>query len=314
MLKEGAVGLCGVRRNLGGKIRSLNYGIVSGIAVDPIEKKPLYHFFPGKKILSVGSVGCNLKCNFCQNWQISQNCDETQIGGSEVELDDLIDRAIITGNNMGLAYTYNEPTVWYEMMFDLAVKAHEKSLKNVVVTNGYINMEPLKQLIPYIDAFNIDLKGFTPDFYRQMASGTLPPVLNTLKTIKKHGKHLEVTNLIIPGKNDDEMVFKEMINWIANELGEDTVLHLSRYFPRYKQTIPSTNQEALNGLAQIAREQLNHVYIGNVQGDINNDTHCANCKAVLIYRTNYNIRFSENYAKGKCLKCNTIQIPYDNMA
>jgi len=302
IIQEGKFGLCGVRRNIGGKMRTRNYGIISGLALDPIEKKPLCHFFPGSKILSLGSWGCNLKCNFCQNWQISQTCNEDELDGEAKSLQQILDIAQSTPNNIGIAYTYNEPTVWFEFMFDLAQMVHNAGLKNIVVSNGYINREPLLQLIPFIDAFNIDLKGFTSSFYSEMAKGQLNFVLDSIKTIKSEGKHLELTNLIIPGKNDNEHSFNEMIDWICNELGNDTVLHLSRYFPRFKQNLPATPVETLFRLAEMARTKLKFVYVGNVQDS--NSTKCPSCGADLIERNGYDVKLSDHYDKGRCKNCN----------
>jgi pyruvate formate lyase activating enzyme len=290
---------------VGSKIRSKNYGWVSGLHMDPIEKKPLYHFFPGRQILSLGSFGCNLKCNFCQNWKISQACELNNFQGSQMAVDEIVELAKLNSGNIGIAYTYNEPTVGYEFMFDLAREIKKEGLQNVMVSNGYINAEPLKKLIPFIDAFNIDLKGFTENFYREMTGGSLKPVLESLKTIKKQGKHLEITHLLIPRKNDDIDKFQEMVLWIARELGKDTVLHLTRYFPRYKQSVKATEVSGLVDFWSLAKNLLNHVYLGNVDLNGYSDTICSNCGSILIDRKAYAINLSGLTEEGNCMNCNT---------
>lgn len=303
VLQEGKVGLCGVRQNLGGRIKCRTYGKISGYAFDPIEKKPLYHYYPGSKILSIGSYGCNLKCNFCQNWQISQACNIENLPDNSTNVNDIISEAKNEPNNIGIAFTYNEPTVWYEFMYDIAILAYEKSLKNVVVSNGFINQQPLEELVKYVDAFNIDLKSFSESFYREMTGSDLQPVLKALEIIKENGKHLEITNLVIPGKNDDIDVFIELIDWISNKLGADTILHISRYFPKYKQSLPYTPEETLNTLLKIATEKLNYVYVGNIANMDYSNTNCPQCNSVLIERNGYNIKFTNNYFQGNCDRC-----------
>lgn len=300
-------GICGVRTNKEGELFSDVYGKVSALNIDPIEKKPLYHFHPGENILSIGSIGCNLKCKFCQNYDISQLRP-----GIEKRLHDITPENIVTScktnNSFGIAYTYNEPTVWYEYMIDTARLAQKNGLKNIVVSNGYINEKPLEQLLKYIDAFNIDLKAFNDDFYKKYASAKLEPVKKTLISIKKSGKHLEITNLVIPGLNDDERSFRDMIDWISSDLGKDTVLHLSRYYPTFKMTIQGTPVETLNKLFDIAKSQLNHVYLGNIHNKKGNDTFCSNCGNVLVKRSGYFTDIVGIDEFGKCLVCGKINI------
>ena len=305
ILHEGKTGICGVRQNIGGKIRSKNYGLISGFALDPIEKKPLYHFYPGSKILSIGSLGCNLKCNFCQNWQISQVCDTNPSRYKTMQVEEVLDQASGIADNIGLAFTYNEPTVWYEFMFDAAKACQQNNLKTVMVSNGFICKKPLEALLPFIDAFNIDIKAFTENYYHEMTGGSLKPVLDSLKTIRKNGKHLELTNLIIPRKNDDPEQFAEMVNWISNELGSDTVLHISRYFPAYKQSIPATSEQLLLELYEIARNKLQFVYLGNLKNDASQNTYCNHCKQLLITRSAYKTEVLGLTPEGKCTKCKT---------
>ncbi len=304
VLHEGKVGLCGVRQNLGGHIKCRVSGIVSGYTFDPIEKKPLYHFYPGKKILSVGSYGCNLNCNFCQNWQISKAFQLENIASKPKTANSIVEQALSRPDNIGVAYTYNEPTVWFEFMYDVALKIKNSGLKNVMVSNGYINQEPLEKLLEVIDAFNIDLKAFTDSFYHDMVGGSLQPVLESLKTISKHKKHLEITNLVIPGKNDDIGQFKEMVNWIRSELGANTVLHISRYFPNYKQALPPTLEGVIIQMSEIAKQKLNFVYVGNMQSAKHSTTNCPKCHSELIRRNGYLVEFTKNYGGASCLKCN----------
>jgi pyruvate formate lyase activating enzyme len=264
VLKEGKAGICRVRRNVSGELVSENYGKLSALHIDPIEKKPLYHFYPGSKIFSVGSVGCNLKCNFCQNCDISQTGVSDFPWLKDFSAEELVNKAAGISENIGIAFTYNEPTVFFEFMLDSAKLSRQKGLKNVVVSNGFINEIPLNELLPWIDAINIDLKAFTDDFYKKQTQSQLEPVKQALKIIRKSGKHLELTNLVIPGLNDDEIIFKSMVDWIAQELGKDTILHISRYFPRYKSQIPLTSESTLKSLFKIAKEKLRYVYLGNV--------------------------------------------------
>lgn len=304
-LQEGKAGLCGVRFNIGGRIRNKQQGLLSGMASDPIEKKPLYHYYPGKEIFSIGGFGCNLKCNFCQNWQISQVAEMDQLHGKILTAKEIVDRAMEKPNNIGIAFTYNEPTVWFEFMHEVATLAKAKGLKTVVVSNGYILPEPLEALISVIDAFNIDLKGFTENFYRDMAGGELEPVLASLKMIKSYGKHLEITNLIIPNKNDDSDTFMEMVKWIRIELGNNTPLHLSKYFPRFKLSIPSTPDDTLINLYHLAKKELNYVYLGNYHNPEYTSTYCPTCNHLIVERNGYSINLDDSFQGMECPKCKT---------
>lgn len=296
-------GNCGVRKNINGELFTEVYGKISAINFDPIEKKPLYHFHPGKKILSIGTIGCNLHCKFCQNYDISQtNIDEFPYL-QKYTSDELIKIALKESNNIGIAYTYNEPTIWYEFVIDTAKKVKANSLQNVMVTNGYINKEPLEKLMPYIDAFSVDLKAFTENFYKEITLSKLKPIKETLKTIYKNHKHLEITNLIIPGLNDDEKIFKEMVLWIAKELGKNTVLHLSRYFPSYKLNINSTPISKLTNFYNLAKKNLSNVYLGNVHSYEMNNTYCSECNKVVIKRAGYNTEIVGIDNNGNCLFC-----------
>lgn len=251
-------GFCHVRKNVEGKLFSEIYGKITSIALDPIEKKPLYHFHPGEYIISLGTRGCNLACLFCQNWQISQ-CYDASL--KTISIEEIIRQAKKV-HSFGIAYTYNEPIIWYEFVLQSAKRAHKEGLKNVLVTNGFINQEPLNELMPFVDALNIDLKSMDNDFYVKYCKGELGPVLETIKTAAKSA-HLELTNLIIPGLNDSEENFIKLRDWIFENLGPRIPLHFSRYFPCHKMKIPPTPLETLNKAKTIASEKLKHVYLGN---------------------------------------------------
>jgi len=303
ILANSKLGVCGVRRNRGGDLFNETYEKVSSIHFDPIEKKPLYHFLPGKIILSIGSIGCNLKCSFCQNCEISQATVDDFKWFKHYSVDEIVDIATDKAGNTGLSYTYNEPSIQYEYMLEISTRIKEKNMYNTMVSNGYINPEPLKKLIPVMDAFNIDLKAFTEDFYKKYSKAKLKPVLETLKLLNRYEKHFEITNLVIPTLNDDPLTFGKMIDWIYEELGEHTVLHLSRYFPHHKMNIPSTPVSTLDRLYNIAREKLHYVYLGNVAGSEGQHTYCPACHQLLISRFGYYISKTGITGDGKCKKC-----------
>ncbi|MGE0088973.1 MAG: AmmeMemoRadiSam system radical SAM enzyme [Bacteroidales bacterium] len=301
---EGRYGICKVRKNVNGTLISENYGLISSLGFDPIEKKPLYHFYPGKEILSIGSVGCNLQCQFCQNYSISQTSIADYRKNCTIYSPEQIrDIALSHYANIGVAYTYNEPTIFFEFMLDTAKLIKSAGLKNVMVTNGFINPEPLKMLNNYIDAYNVDLKAFNNDFFRKYTKSELEPVKETLKSIIKAGKHLEITNLVIPTLNDSEAEFENMCRWIAETLGKEVVLHISRYFPTYKMTIEQTSIDRMILLHTIAKKYLNFVYIGNVLLDEGNNTYCSSCKELLISRKGYFTKMVAIDKSGNCSKC-----------
>jgi len=252
-------GICGVRKNIDGKLFSLVYGEATSIALDPIEKKPLYHYHSGEYILSLGTKGCNFKCPFCQNWTISQDMNAPT---EKITAESIVKEAKQC-KSFGIAYTYNEPFIWYEFVLDTAKLAKEDGLENVLVTNGYVNPEPLEQMLPYIDAMNIDLKSMDEEFYRKICGGRLEPVLYVIRRSVK-SCHIELTNLIIPGLNDSEDNFVRLVDWIFDNLGPEVPLHFSRYFPCYKMTRPTTPIDTLERAYQIAKRKLKHVYLGNV--------------------------------------------------
>jgi len=303
LISPGERGTCGVRENRDGKISLVTYGIISGYAIDPIEKKPLYHYFPGSSILSVGSYGCNLKCDFCQNYHISQHAEAE--ASPTLSPEGLIREALRSRGNIGIAYTYNEPVVWYEYVVDCARLAAAGGLRNVMVTNGYINPLPLAELIRVIDAFNVDLKGFNNDFYRRYTGATLKPVLEAIKTIASAGRHLEITTLIIPGLNDSDDEMRREAEWIAENAGTGVPLHLSRYFPTYRRTDPPTSPETILRLREIAEEYLDFVYTGNMPGsEAGSDTICPACNSVVIKRSGYSVKVKGLTDEGRCSRCN----------
>jgi pyruvate formate lyase activating enzyme len=310
MISEGQRGSCRVRKNDGGKLYAENYGLICSSHFDPVEKKPLYHFFPGSVIFSVGSIGCNLHCKFCQNWEISQSGTEEYNYLRRVSPPEMLGKALAREENIGIAYTYNEPAVWIEFMIETAELVAREGLKNVMVTNGYINPEPLNRLLPLIDAFSVDLKGFTGSFYKTYTSSKLDPVLENLKTIRRSGKHLEITNLVINGVNDDEKEFKAMSSWIAGELGEDTVFHISRYFPMYKMTTEATPVEKLLSLHRIASGKLKYVYLGNLRTGEGQVTFCKKCGNEAIIRSGYHTQITGLDENGHCLNCHSLIIEH----
>jgi pyruvate formate lyase activating enzyme len=303
ILKHGERGECGVRKNINGNLFTENYGKISALHLDPIEKKPLYHFYPGSKILSIGSIGCNLSCSFCQNSEISQSTLDDFTGLTNFSTNDISRMALQYNENIGIAFTYNEPTVSFEFNIDTARLAKQAGLKVVVVSNGYISEQPLGELIPYTDAFNIDLKAFHQQFYKKMTGGTLKPVLNTLKKIADSGRHLEITNLVIPGLNDEPEPFRDMAIWIKEYLGEFTVLHISRYHPAYKMKLHSTPAETLHLFYRMARQYLHFVYLGNLHAGPGNDTFCPVCNHVMIKREGYVIKNVGVNQDGSCRTC-----------
>ncbi len=294
-------GICGVRQNTGDRIELLTYGVLSGRTPDPVEKKPLYHFFPGYNILSVGSYGCNMRCDFCQNWNISQKSVGSMKPDTDPDL--LADEAASVPYNIGIAFTYNEPVIWFEFVRDTAIKIREKGLFNVMVSNGYINRDPLIEILEVIDAFNIDLKAFNEDFYSRLAGAELEPVKESLKAISRAGRHLEITTLIIPGKNDSVKEMEAQAEWIAGELGDETPLHLSRYFPMFKRNDPSTPHETLIRLSETASKWLKYVYLGNTRGESGQDTLCSKCGTKVTSRSGYNIVLMNLSETGHCKKC-----------
>ena len=295
-------GFCGVRENRDGKYYSLVYANPCAVHVDPIEKKPFYHLLPTSTSFSIATAGCNFRCKFCQNWEISQTTpDETY--NLELPPEKVVALAKKAGSR-SIAYTYVEPTIFFEYMTDTASLARKEGILNVYHSNGFINPGPLKELCRVLDAANIDLKGFTEEYYSNMSQGHLAPVLQTLKTLKNEGVHLEITNLMIPTKNDDVDTVRKMCLWIRSELGADTPIHFSRFYPLYKlRNLPPTPVSTLEKTRQTALDAgLEYVYIGNVPGHEGEKTFCPRCKKLLIGRQGYSIG-EIHLAKGRCKFC-----------
>ena len=278
-ISEGQAGFCRVRANRGGKLYSLNYAETTAQALDPIEKKPLYHFYPGSQILSLGTWGCNFSCRFCQNWSIAHG-KPSVVRLTPPAAAALAGRLADSGN-IGIAYTYSEPSVWYEYISDTAALVRTAGLKNVLVSNGFINRQPLQQLLPYIDAMNIDVKAFNDDFYQQICGGRLKSVKQTVEQAAKQC-HVEITTLIIPGLNDSEADIAALAEWLAG-ISADIPLHLTRYFPNYQLAVPPTPVSTLERSFLVARQSLNYVYIGNTGGEGVN-TNCPQCGYTVIDR------------------------------
>jgi pyruvate formate lyase activating enzyme len=301
-VQKGHRGFCRVRENRDGKYYSMVYGNPCAVHVDPIEKKPFFHVLPTSTSFSLATAGCNFQCKFCQNWEISQAFPE-DLNNDDVPPELIVKRAKELGAR-SVAYTYVEPTVFYEYMFDTGLLAKKAGLLNVCHSNGFINAEPLRNLCRVMDAANIDLKGFSEDFYREICSGELHPVLEALKIYRQSKVHLEITNLVIPTKNDDMDVLKEMCLWIKKELGGETPVHFSRFYPLYKlKGLPPTPVSTLERARSIALSVgLEYVYIGNVPGHEGENTFCPKCKRVIIKRAGYMVG-EVNLKEGKCKFC-----------
>ncbi len=297
LLGEGQLGLCRVRINSGQDLNTLNYGEISSLALDPIEKKPLYHFHPGKMILSAGSFGCNLFCGFCQNHSLAHGDPETQAIKPEGLV--RITENTIREGSIGLAFTYNEPGIWYEYIMETAPRLQEQGLKCVLVTNGYIEQKPLEQLLPYVDALNIDVKAFSEDFYRRNCKGQLAAVKASVEKAVEQ-THVEITTLLIPGENDDPEEIRELARWMAS-LNPNMPLHLSRYHPAYHFEKEATAPALLYRSRDTAREFLNFVYIGNLMTE-ENHTCCQVCGEPLIKRNIYQVS-NVGLEDGQCIYC-----------
>ncbi len=302
ILRDNQVGICKVRKNIGGKLYTLVYGKPIAMHVDPIEKKPLFHFLPGSRAFSIATVGCNFRCKFCQNWDISQ---PDRITGYDVPPDAVVQLALRYESQV-IAYTYTEPTIFYEYAYDTARIAHQHGLKNVFVTNGYITREALEAIAPYLDGANIDIKGYNRDFYLRYIGAKLEKVLDTVRAYKELGIWLEITTLIVPGFNDSDKSLRSVAQFIHDELGPDTPWHISRFFPHYKmRNLPPTPLETLLRARDIGLQVgLNFIYIGNVPGEYE-DTVCPNCGRTLIKRWGFSVEYNLIDDAGKCPYCGT---------
>ena len=293
-------GTCKARKNIDGKLYSMVYGKIAAVHVDPVEKKPFFHVLPGSKAFSIGTTGCNMRCVFCQNWEISQAFPGNLTTQSATP-EQIVASAKASGAK-AIAFTYNEPVISYEYMLDIAKLAKTKGLKILVVSSGYINEKPLKELLQYIDAYKVDLKAFNEKFYRKLTGGRLEPVLETLKTIKQSGVWLEIVNLLVPGENDSDEELRAMARWIKKNLGDGVPLHFSRFFPQYKlKNLPPTPPETLVRARQIAMEEgLKYVYTGNIAYPEGEATYCPGSKEKVIARQGYFI-IANHLKYGACL-------------
>jgi pyruvate formate lyase activating enzyme len=297
IIKEGGTGFCKVRRNKEGQLVAENYGQITSLCIDPIEKKPLYHFHPGSQILSIGTYGCNFTCEFCQNWRISQERPPTQ----SLDPDALADMSTRQGS-IGVAFTYNEPSIWFEYVRDCAVKVKEQGGKVVLVTNGYINREPLEELLQYADAFNVDLKSMDPKFYAKLCQGKPEPVTESIRTIAQHPHaHIEVTCLLVPHYRDIIEDMKKVREFILS-VDPEIPVHLSRYFPQYRSDVPPTSEALMREVYDLMRAQLPFVYTGNIHLPDASDTYCPNCGEKVIQRSGYAIDTS-NLDGNACSGC-----------
>jgi len=302
LLQDGQRGTCRVRVNKNGRLYSLVYGNPCSVHVDPIEKKPLFHFLPGTTAFSIATAGCNFRCLNCQNWEISQKAPE-ETTNVELMPEDVVATALKSGAN-SIAYTYNEPTVFYEYMLDTSKAARQRGVRNVWVTNGYMNPEPLEELCKVLDAAHVDLKSFRDETYMKLNAGRLQPVLDTLKTLHKNNVWFEVINLVVPTWTDDLDMIGEMSRWLVKNIGPDYPLHISRFFPLYKLTkLPPTPTDFLVKARETAMgEGIHYVYVGNVPELNLEDTICPKCGKTVIGRRGYTVT-ANNLQDGTCKNC-----------
>ena len=301
-ITEGATGICGVRKNIAGTLYSLNSDHVAAMHMDPIEKKPLYHFLPGSRAFSIAAMGCNFSCRFCQNHSISVVKEERDIAGESISPEQLVQHAS-QGRAKSIAYTYTEPTVFFELMIETARLARQQGIRNVMVSNGYMTHRALSLLGPFLDAANIDLKAFSETFYNQYCSARLKPVLETIATLRSMGIWLEITTLLIPGLNDGREEIKRLISFLL-ATDQDMPWHVSRFFPQYRmQNIPQTEPAEIEGILDLGvRMGLKFLYSGNLAADHWSDTLCPRCKKLLIRRQGYLTEITA-LQSGKCSFC-----------
>jgi pyruvate formate lyase activating enzyme len=303
IIPEGGTGHCRTRTNKGGKIYSLIYGTITSEAVDPVEKKPLYHFMPGSLSFSVGSAGCNFRCEHCQNWTISQ-ADIEKVYTSDLTPEDCVATAIAEGCK-SVSWTYNEPAIWLEYAHDTARICHEKGLKTVYVTNGYATPEHLEKMKGLLDAYRVDIKSYNDDFYKKVCGARLQPVLDSTKLAKKMNMHVEIINLIIPGLNDSVEELKALSKWAFENTGPDTPLHFTRFYPMYHMDhVEATPVEALERARDIAvKEGMKYVYLGNTRGHKYESTWCPSCSELLKERSGYSTTVRGLTKENRCAKC-----------
>ncbi|MDA3910609.1 MAG: AmmeMemoRadiSam system radical SAM enzyme [Bacteroidales bacterium] len=307
VLKEKQMSPCGSRMQIDGKLYALSYGQAIAQAIDPIEKKPLYHFLPGESTYSIGTPGCNLHCRNCQNSNLSQS-DNLEMRNEIISPEQIV-RQAKTNHCSSISYTYSEPTIFYEYMLETAQLAHKEGIKNIMVSNGYICKDALQKLLPYLDAVNIDMKVFSDSIYKELTGGSLKPVLSSILEIKKANIHLEITMLCIPGMTDDENLLMEFVKWMETHNMLNVPLHMSRFFPSYKLNhIPPCPESKLYELIDIARERMFFVYPGNVVANEMRNLNCYKCGELLISRTQEKTYPYIN-EDGSCPKCGKIIIP-----
>jgi pyruvate formate lyase activating enzyme len=308
LIKDGSRGICNVRENREGILETLVYDSVIAVNIDPIEKKPLFHYYPGTLSYSLGTVGCNFRCKFCQNADIAQMATDHngRIMGRKISPEEIV-KGALKGDCKTIAYTYTEPTVFFELAIATAKLAHQKDIKNVFVTNGYMSPEALEMIKPYLDAANVDLKAFSDDFYKKMCGARLAPVLETLRLMKRCGVYVEITTLMIPGLNDDPKELEGLASFIVNDLGDDTPWHVSRFHPTYRLTDrPPTPLETLMMARDIGvKAGLKYVYTGNVPGEASEHTFCHHCGEQVISRQGFYV-MGNKVKNGKCPKCGSI--------
>ncbi len=307
-IPDGGAGDCRIRVNLGGKLIATTYGRPSAVHVDPMEKKPLFHFLPGTPIFSIATAGCNLHCKNCQNWQLSQRGGEEMEETYRAEPDQVV-AAARENRCRSVAYTYSDPVVWYEYTRDTAVAAHAAGLRNVLVTAGFLNKEPMRQLARVLDATNTDIKALDDGFYQSVCGARLKPVLDGLVVCREEGMWIEITNLVIPTLNDDPKWFRKLAKWILDELGPGTPLHFSRFTPRYKmRNLPQTPTSTVErARAEALDVGLQYVYVGNLFGNEGESTRCPHDNTMLIERAGYQIR-GDSLHDGRCPTCG-LEIP-----
>jgi pyruvate formate lyase activating enzyme len=302
VIPNGERGHCGARMNVNGELRSLVYGRPVAAHVDPIEKKPFYHFLPGSDVFSFATAGCPLRCKFCQNWEISQSLPE-ELQSTFTKPAEIVEAASAR-KSAAIAFTYNEPTVFMEYLADTAALAKKQKLRSVMVSCGYMNSEPLKELCRLLDAIKIDLKGYSEDFYRNACGGELRPVLNSIRQAAKSGIHLEIVNLVVPTLNDSETMLKGLADWVVGEIGPEVPVHFTRFHPDYKLVnLPPTPVATLELARDIARDRgIQYAYVGNVPNHPGNHTYCPQCGKVVIRRNAFFVS-EVNLENGKCKFC-----------
>ncbi|MBN1432547.1 MAG: AmmeMemoRadiSam system radical SAM enzyme [Methanomicrobiaceae archaeon] len=301
-ISEGNSGICGMRVNRGGTLYADNYSKVVAEASDPIEKKPLYHFLPGTKVYSLGGLGCNFHCTHCQNWQISQDHPGTRMVRT-ISPEEGVERALIT-RCRSIAWTYNEPTIWHEYAKDMGILAKKESLGTVYVTNGYMTEEALNALSPMLDAFRVDLKSFSDDFYRNICGARLQPVLDSTIRAKELGMHIETVTLVIPGVNDSMEEMSGLVSWVIENLGPEIPMHFTAFHPDFRMTdVPATPVKTLENIHDMAVEKgVQYVYTGNIPTHPYNNTYCYECGSLLIERSGFTgaVRGLDGDACSKC--------------